>query len=436
MGDNLNFDAIDMQPDEIDMVIYHGECVDGFTSALCVYEYFKQKNKEIIYYPGAYNKAPPLKIAQNKNVLLCDFSYKRSDLAKLQSVARKILILDHHKSAEIELADFPNNMKIFNMSHSGSYITYKYFNRTENIPLLITYVEDNDIWLKKQPQVNEFTAYMSTVPYKFAEYAKLLDDNFVREHAFTQGTGMLALNNTIIRKTKNKAVPKFIQIKDKYYFVAHLNSTVLKSELGNILLSDFPNVNFTAIYSMNDFSNSTVFSLRSQNTASDVSQIATLYGGGGHRNASGITVSYITNTIPSRLIDTYQLYSNLSSVYIRHLELDCVQYNIVLLNSNMHYRELGIYLLQNRYDNIQEGISIYMNNNDYKNVELDNNIITLHVSVIWHYDGYNDKTQHCLTFNDNTDNHKIMKYICDKTEYKEYNNQITFALDGYNIFFQ
>ena len=73
--------------------------------------------------------------------------------------------------------------------------------------------------------------------------------------------------------------------------------------------------------------------------------------------------------------------------------------------------------------------------NNYKNVDLDS-IITLHVSVIWHYDGNNDKTQHCLTFNDNTDNHKIIKYICDKTEYKEYNNQITFALDGYNIFFQ
>ena len=198
---DISFDHVDLQPDEVEMVIYHGECTDGFTSAYCAFEYFSKKEgekRDILYYPGAFNKSPPLKKAVGKCVLICDFSYKKVELMKLASVVKKLLILDHHKTAEADLKDLPDNQKVFRMDHSGAYITYKYFNRNEQIPMpmMITYVEDNDIWLKKQPLTQEFTAYIFSLPFKFEEYGKLMNDEYVKTIVFTQGSGMVKQNNS------------------------------------------------------------------------------------------------------------------------------------------------------------------------------------------------------------------------------------------------
>lgn len=411
-----------MNPDEVDMVIYHGDCVDGYASAYCAFEYFSKKEdkREIIYYAGSYNNPPPLKEATGKCVLMCDFSYKKTELLKLIEVTKKFLILDHHKTAENDLLELPNHQKVFRMDHSGSYITYRYFNKNTSIPLMIIYIEDNDIWLKRQPHTREFTAYMSTLPFTFEEYGKIMDDNFVKNEVFSQGTVMVRQNDIIISKNIKKAVPKFVQIKDKYYFVAHLNSTVLVSELGNNIFNEYPDINFSAVYSINDYSNTTTFSLRSNDTSTDVSEIALIYGGGGHRNASGCSLSYVTNMI-SRVLNTCEIYNMLSTIYFRNVMVlmdnteivdsktnsdeNLKNVNIVLLNSAQYQNELGKYLLQIRYkslDNkfIQEATSIYLNK-CIKDNKI--NIVTSpqDMSVIWSYDGYSDKTSHTVTFNDN-----------------------------------
>jgi len=48
---------------------------------------------------------------------------KKDNLQKLQSVVKKLLILDHHKTAQDDLKDLPNENKIFRMDHSGAYLT-------------------------------------------------------------------------------------------------------------------------------------------------------------------------------------------------------------------------------------------------------------------------------------------------------------------------
>ena len=42
---SIDFSNICLKPDEIDMVLYHGDCIDGFASAFSCMHYFKQKNK-------------------------------------------------------------------------------------------------------------------------------------------------------------------------------------------------------------------------------------------------------------------------------------------------------------------------------------------------------------------------------------------------------
>ena len=169
---DITFDHIELKPDLVDYVIYHGNCIDGFTSAFCAYDYLSNKypNRNVTYYSASFDKLPPLDEIKNKNILMCDFSYKYANLMKIINVCNKFCILDHHLSALNELKDVPDKYKVFRMDHCGSYLTYRYFNQdksNQEVPMMIKYVEDNDIWLKKEYKTHEFTSYVYTMPFTF-----------------------------------------------------------------------------------------------------------------------------------------------------------------------------------------------------------------------------------------------------------------------------
>ena len=77
-------------------------------------------------------------------------------------------------------------------------------------------------------------------------------------------------------------------------------------------MDKYQNVNFSAVYSVNG--SRTSFSLRSMDDRTDVSTIATKYGGGGHRNASGIIVMNSIE-LPFKLVDNDKLFELLDNIY-------------------------------------------------------------------------------------------------------------------------
>ncbi|AYV81431.1 MAG: DHH family phosphohydrolase [Harvfovirus sp.] len=381
--DKLNFDHVCLEPDEVEYVIYHGNCSDGFTSALAAKKYFEKyyPEKQLMYHPGVFDRLPPMEEVKDKCVLITDFSYKKDLLAKLMLYVKKLLILDHHKSAMEELISLPEENKLFTMDHSGAYITWRYFFRDEAVPLMVKYVQDNDIWLKEMEYTYEVTAYIYSLPFTFEAYEKLLDDDYVMGEVISQGAGMVKQNNAIIATAVKYAAPKFIHIGDKYYFAGFLNATTLKSELGNRIMMEYPNVNFSAIYSHNDYNNTTSFSLRSVKTATDVSYIAKIFGGGGHQMASGLLINAITNTLPVEIVDGYKTYHVLKNVYRRKFSM----LNVVYLNSAHHAYQLAKYLMQVRYmtkagEMVQECASILKTFDKFD------------MSAVWNYDGVNDCT--------------------------------------------
>jgi len=82
-----------------DICIYHGNCADGFTAAWAVWKRF---GDSVEYIPGVYGESPP--DVTGKNVVIVDFSYKRPVLLEMTKTARTVLVLDHHKTAEADLA--------------------------------------------------------------------------------------------------------------------------------------------------------------------------------------------------------------------------------------------------------------------------------------------------------------------------------------------
>jgi hypothetical protein len=83
------------------IVIYHGNCADGFGAALAVKNALGVENIE--YHAGVYQQDPP--DVEGKHVIMVDFSYKPSVVNKMHDDAMSILILDHHVSAQKSFTD-------------------------------------------------------------------------------------------------------------------------------------------------------------------------------------------------------------------------------------------------------------------------------------------------------------------------------------------
>jgi len=78
------------------LCIYHGNCADGFASAVIVRVALGLENVD--FYAGVHQNPPP--DVTGREVLIVDFSYKRDVLLEMADSAICIQILDHHASAQ------------------------------------------------------------------------------------------------------------------------------------------------------------------------------------------------------------------------------------------------------------------------------------------------------------------------------------------------
>ena len=153
---------------------------------------------------------------------------------------------------------------------------------------------------------------------------------------------------------------------------------------------------FSVVYTIHDHDNSSGFSLRSTDKHVDVSEIASTFGGGGHRNSSGLYLNCVTNTLPGIVYDNGSLYENLQNLYFEEKNIGLSRYNVVYLYSTTHKSKLGKYLLQTKY--IEKDTKMVVQNcnailmEKYGSRQYD-------MSVVWDYDPFKETTKFVFTFN-------------------------------------
>ena len=84
------------------LVIYHAGCSDGFCAAWLFHKAFPEAD-----FHAAHYGTPPPDVA-GKDVYIVDFSYKRDVMLRIIDQARRVCVLDHHKTAEEDLALLPS----------------------------------------------------------------------------------------------------------------------------------------------------------------------------------------------------------------------------------------------------------------------------------------------------------------------------------------
>lgn len=268
----------------IPLVIYHGNCADGFGAAWVFSHHFGSDACD--FHPGIYQDAPP--DVSGRDVFLVDFSYKRAVVEQIVERARHVMLIDHHKTALDDLKPLMDSRAISHhcsLDHSGAVLAWQY-TRFGPPPRMLLHIEDRDLWRFALPFTREIQACIFSHPYDFALWDRLMlatdrdIENFIRE-------------GTAIERKHHKDIAELVGVCTRRMVIGGHDIPVanmpytLTSDAGHLLAQQEP---FAACYW--DTPEGRVFSLRSRDDGLDVSEIAKAYGGGGHRNAAGFRVPY------------------------------------------------------------------------------------------------------------------------------------------------
>lgn len=257
-------------------VLHHND-PDGFGAAYAAFKALGAENVE--YIPVDYGRPRP-ELEDGSHVYILDFSYPRADLDRLVERMQSVLVIDHHKSAMLDLEGHPN--AIFDMNKSGAGLAWDHFHPNTPRPDYINYIEDADLW-------------RFALPDSKAVKNSLYQEDLTLE-AFIKGAEKSIADRIaegiVIQKVIDHNLQMGFEVMhtlaiDEFTMLA-VNSCLHMSEFGNALFTKFlkeKKADFAGTY-YRYTPNTYKFSLRSVGDF-DVSVICKRFGGGGHKNAAG-----------------------------------------------------------------------------------------------------------------------------------------------------
>jgi hypothetical protein len=226
-----------------------------------------------------YGDAPPA--VAGRDVWIVDFSYPRVALAAMAEQAASIRVLDHHKTAQVDLADLP--FATFDMNRSGAGLAWDVLCADLGPrPWLVDYVEDRDLWRFALPNSKAINAGIALCAKDLDAWDRLFQDG---PHAALE-RGLVAL------QAIDAYVRDMLQHARRVTFAGHPGIPIINaprpnaSELLHALDGGVP----FAVGWYQEADGRFVYSLRSRPGGADVAAIAKRFpGGGGHTNAAGFT---------------------------------------------------------------------------------------------------------------------------------------------------
>jgi oligoribonuclease NrnB/cAMP/cGMP phosphodiesterase (DHH superfamily) len=283
-----------IKPKDIQVIIYHAHCPDGATSAFCAYSKLSDSAR---YLPCSYHKTESIfEITEGKNLLFLDFSLKKDSFIKLQKIANRVMVLDHHLTAQTELEGLEDVH--IELEKCGTSLAWEFFYPGVAQPKFIEYVEDVDLWRWQKQDSYYFSLgfynFLKKNNFDFKVISNIFSDegisNMIRMgiDIFSSLEGRIkeACNHISLANTKFNDQPAtlgFIECeKDILNDVAIY--ALSNMEVDGLILS----------YKYNDEHNK--FSLRRlrNNNKIAMHKIAEQYGGGGHAHAS----SFFSSCLP------------------------------------------------------------------------------------------------------------------------------------------
>ena len=268
---------------------YHAGCPDGFGAAWSVRSTW---GSDARFVARGHEDRVRMDECEDAVVVFVDIAPAKDELRELAQVASQVVILDHHVTASDRLAsdaalvnelEAEGHVLLFDMNHSGSALAWRYFRPDDEMPDLLRYVEDQDLWNWALPNSEAINAAIASHPHEFEVWDRLASESI--EVLAEQGEPILRANRMEVARRLEHARPVALGTRR----IEAVNASTNRSQIGHQLARrarygkpwglvyrvEGADV-FGTLYSIGDV---------------DVSEIALVYGGGGHKNASGFRVT-------------------------------------------------------------------------------------------------------------------------------------------------
>ncbi len=283
------------------LCIFHGDCIDGFGAAYSIW-----KKWPGIKFAPAYHGNPVPECA-GEDVLFVDFAPGQDWIMKNAGRIYSMVIIDHHKTSKAALEEFrtfdgsmigllksfgedhpsPANVSVwFDMEQSGAAMAWQFASQQNRetdkpVPMMIALIEDRDIWRNAYGDITkQFSAAIQTYPMDFKVWDRVCNDI---DPVIAEGVVIWRAHLVHVKKMVENAYFESVG----GHMVPVVNTSYeFSSDVGHELLKAYPEAPFAACWSV-DKDRRMRWSLRSEDSRTDVSAIAKSFGGGGHRNAAG-----------------------------------------------------------------------------------------------------------------------------------------------------
>jgi oligoribonuclease NrnB/cAMP/cGMP phosphodiesterase (DHH superfamily) len=268
---------------------FHAGCPDGFGAAWAVWRAWGEQGRYV-----ARGHDDPLDPAAHdgEQVVFVDIAPRNALLRALAEVCAQVVVLDHHLSArdhyesETGVANTVaagGHDVVFDLDHSGAVLAWRHFHPDEPVPELLRYVEDQDLWNWKLPRSEEVNSAIGSYAREFEMWDQLSQRS--AESLAAEGEPILRANRIDVARSLHFVHPVSVgglrvEAVNAMHNRSHIGHELAKraafgSPIGLVYRLTRTRVD-VSIYSIGDL---------------DVSAIAREHGGGGHRNASGFSVS-------------------------------------------------------------------------------------------------------------------------------------------------
>jgi len=299
-----------------DYIIYHKNCLDGFsayfiltkTGLILKHDYFVYPDQ-----PSAKEIPPNVK---GHNIIILDVAYKSDVLEGIIEQAKSVIHIDHHITIRDDVMRLASKYKnkfisVYNEKESGASLTWKYFKKylegyNESIPKFVLYIKDNDIgeWKYKNtmPFITALNVHYDLIPnYEtLRSWDKLFDTSEIKK-LIRKGTIYMKYENYLLDYNSKRYTLELFPSERIYkdfpdnftkpgqYKVAVINGSGCPSGslLGKKIITDV-DCDFCIMWTLHMDKKEYILSFRSNSV--DVGKITKMFGGGGHIFAAACSI--------------------------------------------------------------------------------------------------------------------------------------------------
>lgn len=263
------------------IILYHGGCPDGFGGA---YAAWKKFGDDAEYIPVKHQRPAPHHL-ENADLYFVDFCYPKEIMDELVANAPSVTVLDHHEGTEQVVTSMP--AYVYDKNHSGAVIAWMHFHPGTQVPTLLSYIEDGDLYRFTMPQSHEALSYIYTKPQTFEAWDALsaeLENPDQRAASFMIGRTYSEHNTILMQQIADSA--ELVEFEGYEVYLAS-TSPQFASYVGNTLAKKKGPLALIAGVRADGIR----VSLRGDGTV-NVAEIAQRFGGNGHPNAAAFSLPF------------------------------------------------------------------------------------------------------------------------------------------------